>query len=81
MGATWAKYADKRLATKDLLFVDCPISGGPVRAHEGILTLMPSGSEQALAYADPILKACGKEGEIYTLPGGAGMGQTIKMCH
>lgn len=79
--STWCKSAAERFARKEILFVDCPISGGPVRATNGDLTLLASGSPSALEYANPILEACGREGEIHVIKGGAGMGQTAKMAH
>jgi 3-hydroxyisobutyrate dehydrogenase-like beta-hydroxyacid dehydrogenase len=35
--AVWSQAAEHRFASKSILFVDCPISGGPVRAQEGTL--------------------------------------------
>lgn len=40
---------------------------------------MASGVESSLQYIDPLLQAMGKE--IHIIPGGAGMGSTVKMVH
>ena len=77
--AAWAKSAYEKFAKKGIQFCDCPISGGPVRALAGEITIMASGEEKSLAYIDPILKAMGKE--IHIIEGGAGMGSTVKMVH
>ena len=75
--AVWAQGAAERFAAKDILFVDCPISGGPVRARQGELTLMASGSENALTKSRPVLDALGSQ--VHIIEGGAGMGSTVKM--
>ena len=77
--ALWAKQARHKFHARGVQFVDCPISGGPVRARQGELTLMASGDEPSLQFANPILQALGKE--LHILPGGAGMGSTAKMVH
>jgi L-threonate 2-dehydrogenase len=46
-----------RLAAHGITLVDAPISGGPLRAHEGTLTIMTGGPEDALAHCAPIF-AC-----------------------
>ena len=75
----WSKRAYQRFAEKNIQFCDCPISGGPVRALAGEITIMASGQEQSLQYVDPLLQAMGKE--IHIIPGGSGMGSTVKMVH
>lgn len=79
--ATWAKKAAERFAAEGVLFVDCPISGGPARAAKGDLALMASGSDPALDAARPLLDAMGRPDSIHVLPGGPGMGSTAKMVH
>lgn len=76
---TWAKRARDLFKANDILFVDCPVSGGPVRARLGDLTLMASGDDDALSYAKPVLDAMGRE--VYIIQGGAGKGSTVKMVH
>lgn len=77
--ATWAKRASQNFASHGILFVDCPISGGKARALSGELTMMASGSEESLDFAMPLLSAAGRH--VHIVPGGAGMGSTVKMVH
>jgi 3-hydroxyisobutyrate dehydrogenase-like beta-hydroxyacid dehydrogenase len=58
-------------------FVDSPVSGGPVRAKLGDLTMMASGDDASLEKAMPLLNAMGSE--VYIIQGGAGMGSTVKV--
>lgn len=76
--ADWAIRTAKTFDDKSIYFVDCPVSGGPVRARQGDLTLMVSGDEQSLQVAKPILDAMGQSSIIQ---GGVGMGSTVKMVH
>lgn len=75
----WSKRAGEAFAAKGIRFCDCPVSGGPVRALAGEITIMASGDAAALEQVDPLLRAMGKE--IHTIAGGAGMGSTVKMVH
>lgn len=75
----WSKKAFQLFSQKQIQFCDCPISGGPVRALAGEITIMASGEEKSLEYIDPLLQAMGKE--IHIIPGGSGMGSTVKMVH
>jgi len=77
--AAWSKSACEKFAKQGIQFCDCPISGGPVRALAGEITIMASGEEKSLEYIDPLLQAMGKE--IHIIRGGAGMGSTVKMVH
>lgn len=77
--ATWARKARKLFLAKEILFVDCPMSGGPARAREGALTMMASGDEASLAKAKPMIDAMGSD--VHVIQGGAGMGSTVKMVH
>jgi putative dehydrogenase len=79
--AVWARKACKKFEAAGVMFVDCPISGGPVRARQGDLTLMASASPDTLTRVQPLLEAMGREGQIHIIPGGAGMGSTVKMVH
>ena len=77
--ATWAKKANELFHAKRILFVDSPISGGPIRARSGDLTMMASGDEDSLTYAKPLLNAMGSQ--VHLIAGGAGRGSTVKMVH
>mmetsp|Transcript_16004 Transcript_16004/g.18267 ORF Transcript_16004/g.18267 Transcript_16004/m.18267 type:complete len:529 (+) Transcript_16004:3-1589(+) len=76
---TWSKQACSRFAEIGIIFLDCPVSGGPVRALAGEITIMASGEAEALAFVDPLFQAMAKE--IHIIQGGAGMGSTVKMVH
>ena len=77
--AVWAQKAAERFAAKNVLFVDCPISGGPVRARQGELTLMASGTDTSLTKSRLMLDALGSK--VHIIEGGPGMGSTVKMVH
>ncbi len=67
----------ERLAALGAEFVDAPVSGGPVRAREGTLTIMAGASPQAFARAEPVLRAMGKPYHL----GPVGMGETVKLVN
>jgi 3-hydroxyisobutyrate dehydrogenase-like beta-hydroxyacid dehydrogenase len=79
VSSAWSKSSFERFFQKNIQFCDCPISGGAVRALNGEITIMASGEPDSLAYVDPLLKAMGKE--VHIIPGGSGMGSTVKMVH
>lgn len=82
---TWAKKASKIFEEHDIYFIDCPISGGPVRARSGELTLLSSANQHSYTIlnqlAKPILEAMSRQNEWYIIEGGSGMGSTVKMVH
>ena len=78
--ATWMKRAAAVFEEKGIHFIDAPISGGPVRARVGDLTIMVSGSDASLAVAQPVLQALGKT-NVHIIPGGPGQGSQVKMVH
>lgn len=67
----------ERLAANGVDFVDAPVSGGPVRARDGTLTIMVGASPQAFARAEPILRAMGNPHHL----GPVGMGETVKLVN
>jgi putative dehydrogenase len=77
--ATWAKKADEIFRASGILFVDCPVSGGPARAREGDLTLIASGEAACIEFAEPVLDALAEE--VHVIEGGAGNGSTVKCVH
>ncbi|ACI64736.1 predicted protein, partial [Thalassiosira pseudonana CCMP1335] len=79
VSAKWSKSAHEQFAKCNIRFCDCPISGGAVRALAGEITIMASGEQSSLEYIYPLLQAMGKE--IHVIPGGVGMGSTVKMVH
>lgn len=63
---------------KGMLMLDAPVSGGIAGAENAALTFMVGGSDAAFAKAKPILEAMGKK---IVHAGGAGNGQTAKVCN
>jgi 3-hydroxyisobutyrate dehydrogenase len=71
---------DGKYGRGDVEVVDAPVSGGTIRAANGTLTILASGSESALEKARPVLDAmAGKN--LYIIPGGLGAGTKVKMVH
>ncbi|GAA0317227.1 3-hydroxyisobutyrate dehydrogenase [Oceanobacillus oncorhynchi subsp. oncorhynchi] len=64
--------------TYEIEYFDCPLSGGPEGAHNGTLTIMAGGSEQAFPEVLPVLEAVGENIEYV---GESGAGQIVKLCH
>ncbi len=64
--------------SKDLSWLDAPVSGGEKGAIEGALTIMVGGETEALERARPALNAMGKR---ITHFGPAGNGQSAKLCN
>jgi 3-hydroxyisobutyrate dehydrogenase len=68
-----------RLATRSIMVVDAPISGGPKGAREGGLSIMAAGSPQAMARTRPWLERIGKDiFEVHVEPG---RGQVMKLVN
>ncbi|AUW58797.1 2-hydroxy-3-oxopropionate reductase [Sphingobium sp. SCG-1] len=59
-------------------WIDAPVSGGPLSAAEGTLTLFLGGKSDVLETAAPLLKAVSAH---RTAIGGAGAGQAMKLCN
>jgi len=66
------------LAALGIEVVDSPISGGAVRAAEGTLSVMASGSPETLARVRPVLEAVGSE---VLECGAVGSSQMIKVLN
>jgi 2-hydroxy-3-oxopropionate reductase len=73
-----ARQISTDLAVEDVAFLDAPVSGGPVGAQEGSLTIMAGGEAHAFELARPVLEAMGT---TITHVGPAGAGQTLKLCN
>uniref|UniRef100_A0A0G4FAB1 Uncharacterized protein n=1 Tax=Chromera velia CCMP2878 TaxID=1169474 RepID=A0A0G4FAB1_9ALVE len=82
---SYAEHAGARLASKGVLFLDAPVSGGPRRAGDGALVVMASGSEEAFGAADPVLKVLTANvkasGVLHKIGSHPGQGSTAKMAH
>ncbi len=66
-----------RLAALDVAFVDAPVSGGPMRAASGTLTIMVGASPEDFTRAEPLLRAMGTPHHL----GPVGMGETVKLVN
>jgi len=68
----------RRLARRDVVFADAPVSGMEDRAREGTLTIMFGGEETMFEHLRPMLDVLGSE-VIYM--GAAGSGQLTKLVN
>lgn len=69
----------RTLGRDDILLVDCPVSGGTIRAAQGTLTVLASGSEEALKRAHPVLSCMSKD--LFVIPGGVCAASNVKMIN
>ena len=67
----------ERLQASGHRFVDAPVSGGPVRAASGTLTIMVGAGPDDFARVEPVLKAMGTPHHV----GGVGLGETVKLVN
>ncbi len=75
----FARNMEQRLADFGLLYLDAPISGGPVKAAAGQMTVMASGTPRAFAKAEIALRDA--VGTVYRLGDKAGMGSAMKVVN
>jgi 3-hydroxyisobutyrate dehydrogenase len=75
----WSAALAQRLAARDLLYLDAPISGGAARAATGQITMMTAGSAAAHARAEPVLQALAAK--VYRLGEQAGAGSKVKIIN
>lgn len=66
------------LATADIAYLDCPITGMAQRAREGTLTMMCGGDRRAVERVRPLLE-CVASDVLYL--GGSGSGQLAKLVN
>nr|POE74168.1 putative oxidoreductase ygbj [Quercus suber] len=64
---------------KNLKLVDAPVSGGVKRAAMGTLTIMASGTDEALKSTGLVLAALSEK--LYIIRGGCGAGSGVKMVN
>lgn len=67
------------LAGFDLEMLDAPVSGGAVKAANGEMTVMASGSDIAFERLAPVLEAVA--GKVYRIGAEPGLGSTVKIIH
>jgi len=77
-GAAMAKRIFDLLKAKNIVQIDCPVSGGTTGAAKGTLALMVSGPRSEVKAIEPLLPAIGKTFFIGDRPGA---GQTMKLCN
>jgi 3-hydroxyisobutyrate dehydrogenase-like beta-hydroxyacid dehydrogenase len=75
----FARSLAAKLAEKNLLLLDAPVSGGAAGARAGTMTVMGSGPAAAFEKAQPVLDAIA--GKVWRLGDAAGIGSTIKMVN
>ncbi len=74
-----AKQIEQRLAECQLIMLDAPVSGGAVKAANGDMTVMASGSDLAFEKLSPVLDAVA--GKVYRIGEEIGLGATVKIIH
>ncbi|NUB17596.1 NAD-binding protein, partial [Azospirillum brasilense] len=74
--ADMAAAVGRRLAERDLLMLDAPVGGGPVRAAEGRMVVMASGPEDAFARAADLIAAA--SGTLHRVGTEHGQGSAVK---
>lgn len=82
--ADYAQSVSAQLKSKgrdDILFVDCPVSGGAKRAADGTLSIMAGGSDEAIKAGQFLLAEMADATKLYLVPGGVGAGSNMKMVH
>ncbi|MEM9103904.1 MAG: NAD(P)-binding domain-containing protein [Pseudomonadota bacterium] len=72
----FAKNMDARCGDHGVHYLDAPISGGSIKAGQGQLGVMASGSADAFAAAQPVLDATAET--VFTLGDAAGAGSAMK---
>ncbi|MEO1640223.1 MAG: L-threonate dehydrogenase [Pseudomonadota bacterium] len=72
----FAKEMEARCGEHGVHYLDAPISGGSIKAAEGKLSIMASGSADAFSAADPVLKATAET--VFRLGDQAGPGSAMK---
>ena len=77
-GAVMAKRIFTALKAKNIVQIDCPVSGGVTGAAKGTLALMVSGPRAEVVAIEPALPAIGK---IFFIGERPGAGQTMKLCN
>ena len=77
-GAVMAKRIFEALKTRNIVQIDCPVSGGVTGAAKGTLALMASGPRAEINAIEPALAAIGK---IFFISERPGAGQTMKLCN
>ena len=78
VSARIARQLGVEAKSRGILCVDAPVTGGQAGAENGTLAIMCGGRDDAVAAAEPIMKAYAKR---IVHVGGSGTGQTAKMAN
>lgn len=78
---SFVSQLEKRLQSdpKKLKLVDAPVSGGVKKAANGTLTIMASGTDEALKHSGSVLAALSEK--LYIIKGSCGAGSAVKMVN
>jgi putative dehydrogenase len=79
VSAADARAIDARLREYGLAMLDAPVSGGPVRAAAGEITVMAAGAPETFAGLRPVLDAVA--GRVFEIGTEIGQGATVKIIH
>jgi len=74
-----ARHLAARLDALGLTMLDAPVSGGPVKAGEGKLTVMAAGPDATFAKLEPVLAAVAEN--VYRIGSEIGKGAMVKIVH
>jgi 3-hydroxyisobutyrate dehydrogenase-like beta-hydroxyacid dehydrogenase len=77
-GATVAAKIAAGLAKKNIVQIDCPVSGGVGGATKGTLAVMVSGPKAEIDFVKDVLAVFGK---VFVIGEKAGMAQTMKLAN
>jgi len=75
----FAREMELRCRERGVHYLDAPISGGSVKAANGALSIMASGTSEAFAAARPALDAMAET--VFELGDGAGAGSAMKAAN
>jgi 3-hydroxyisobutyrate dehydrogenase-like beta-hydroxyacid dehydrogenase len=77
-GSVMAQRIFDTLKEREIVQIDCPVSGGTTGAAKGTLALMASGPRAEVTAIEPALKSIGK---LFFIGEQPGAGQTMKLCN
>ncbi|WP_078391623.1 NAD(P)-dependent oxidoreductase [Shouchella patagoniensis] len=72
------EWVHQQLQSKGVDFLDAPVSGGPMGAEAGTLTIMCGGDQNTFERAYPVLQSYG---DYIVLVGEVGSGTTVKLLN
>ena len=77
-GSVMARRVHEKLNARNIVQIDCPVSGGVTGASKGTLAVMVSGPHAEIKAIEPALSVFGRIFLIGEKPGAA---QTMKLCN